>query len=88
VSAPTQIEAQRTAERIAKRLAAGEDMAALAREHDGDPGGKERAGDLGWVHRYAPEQLSALKDAFLLRVGETAGPLPTPYGYLILRREK
>ena len=71
-----------------ERVRSGEEMRALAREFDEDPGGKEREGDLGWIHRGQPGLSRELKRACLLRVGETAEPQPTRAGYLLVRREK
>mgnify|MGYP001287554552 CR=1 FL=1 len=41
-----------------------------------DPGGRERAGDLGWVHRRMPGLPLYLQTAFLLKTGEVAAPTP------------
>ena len=76
------------AEDLARRIDRGEDMAALAREHDEDQGGRERAGDLGWVHRGTPGLSRAIASTFVLRVGERTLPLDTSYGYVLLRREE
>jgi len=76
------------AQRIHERLRSGEDMRSLARELDEDPGGKEREGDLGWIHRGQPGLSRELKRACLLRVGEIAEPQPTRAGYLVVRRER
>jgi peptidyl-prolyl cis-trans isomerase SurA len=76
------------ADRLYERLRSGEDMGKIAREFDQDPGGKERDGDLGWVHRNQPGLPRELKRACLLRIGDVSEPAPTAAGYLILRREK
>lgn len=81
-------QAKAIADDLVKRIQSGEDMKKLARELDEDTGGKEREGDLGWVHRYAPDLAPPLVQCFLLRVGEVSRPIPTPLGYVILRREK
>ena len=51
------------AQRIHERLRSGEEMRALAREFDEDPGGREREGDLGWIHRGQPGLARELKRA-------------------------
>lgn len=70
------------------RLDRGEDMIALAREHDEDDGGRERAGDLGWIHRGTPGLSRAIASTFVLRVGARTLPLETSFGYVILQRER
>ncbi|MEY1661221.1 peptidylprolyl isomerase [Isoalcanivorax beigongshangi] len=42
-------QAERLAEQLHDRVAAGEDFAALAREYSDDPGSARSGGDLGWV---------------------------------------
>lgn len=81
-------EAFELAKRLHERLSGGEDMRRLAREVDEDPGGKEREGDLGWIHRHQAGLSPALRRACLLQVGEVAEVQPVPPGYVILRREK
>ena len=70
------------------RIRDGEDMRSLAREFDEDPGGKEREGDLGWIHRGQPGLSRELRRACLLPVGQVAEPARTVAGYLLLRRER
>ncbi len=60
----------------------------LAAAFDEDTGGKDRAGDLGWVHRRSPGLQDALAKAFLLEPGETLEPQSTSVGYLIVRRAR
>jgi len=81
-------EARALIDGLRRRLAEGEDMVDLAREHDEDPGGRERRGDLGWIHRRQPGLPQVLRVACLLNVGDTTGPAVTSAGYLILRRER
>ncbi len=47
-------DAKALGEALLARLQRGESLAQLAREHDDDTGGRERAGDLGWIHRATP----------------------------------
>ncbi len=75
---------QRTAKAIAETL-----HARVAGEFNDDPGGRERGGDLGWLHRRDPGLAPALAEAFRLRPGTLCtAPIQTPAGYLILLRER
>jgi len=87
-AAPTMQAAKRVVDAIEQRLVAGEDLAAVAAELNDDPGGRERRGDLGWVHRKAPRVDRVLGHAFRARVGEWNGPHQTPLGWVFLRRER
>lgn len=80
-------EALELAQRLAERIRAGADMAELARELDDDPGGRARAGDLGWLHRGNPELPHFMARVFLLRPGELAPLVRCSAGMVLLRRE-
>jgi len=73
------------AEGLARRLAAGEDFAALARARSTDPSAS-RGGDLGLVR---PDELAEplRSAAAALAVGARSPVLETPAGYVILRRQ-
>jgi parvulin-like peptidyl-prolyl isomerase len=86
--APDQKKAREIADALIARIRKGEDMREVAAEFNDDPGGKQRKGDLGWVHRGAPNLVPALSQAALLPVGTLGDPLLTPFGYLIVRRER
>ena len=86
--APDQKKALEIAEALLARLRKGEDMRAVAAEFDDDPGGKERKGDLGWIHRAAPNLLPALALAAQMPVGTLGDPQLTAYGYIVVRRER
>lgn len=87
--ARTREEAFALAESLAARLAAGETLAALARAHDEDPGGRERAGDLGWVYRGDPRRPEWTEAALPRPVGWVSpAPLVTPRGYVLVAREE
>jgi peptidyl-prolyl cis-trans isomerase SurA len=82
----TKEEALVRCQEILDRLHAGEKFEDLAREYSDGPSGP-RGGDLGEfsVGRMAPE----FEDAtFACEVGETTGPVETPFGYHIILRYK
>lgn len=81
-------EAGDIAEGLVARIRAGEDMAALAREHDEDYTGRARAGDLGWIHRGTPKMSPVLDRLYLVEPGTLLDPIPIQSGWLILRRER
>lgn len=81
-------EAELLAEELHARIANGEDMAELARTFDDDVTGRERGGDLGWLHRRNPKMTPVLQRAFLAEPGELLDPIPTTSGFLIVRRER
>jgi parvulin-like peptidyl-prolyl isomerase len=85
--APTEAAARNQADRVLRELDAGGDFAAIAREHTGDPGGRERSGDLGWIHRGTPGLSDPVRDAFLLAPGAHTPVLRVPQGWLILKRD-
>lgn len=64
----------------------GEGLAELARRHTDEPGGRERAGDLGWLHRRNPNRLRPLDRLFLAEPGRILEPLPSEAGWLVLER--
>jgi parvulin-like peptidyl-prolyl isomerase len=78
--------AQREAEELRARLAAGEDFAALAAASSDDPGSRQQGGLLPWFGPGAmvPEFERA---AFALGEGETSGVVETPFGFHLLRLE-
>jgi parvulin-like peptidyl-prolyl isomerase len=65
----------------------GRDMGELARQHDDDPTGRERAGDLGWILRRSSRTRGFVDRIFLRPRGELIEPIPTADGYVILRRD-
>lgn len=73
-------------ERLRRRLQAGADFAALAREYSEDPGSAERGGELeGWV---AADELTRPFAAALSKLddGELSEIVETQYGYHIIKR--
>jgi parvulin-like peptidyl-prolyl isomerase len=84
---PNELEAKRVAEAVLAALDVGSDFAKLAREYTADPGGKERGGDLGWIHRATPGLSEAVRDAARLTPGEHTVVLRVPEGWVILKRD-
>ena len=77
------------AEEIARRVGAGEeDFAVIAARLNDDPGGKERAGDLGWIHRGNPDLPLFLTLLFNAEPGTVSRPYVTEYGIVLLQRER
>ncbi len=76
------------ARELRARIVAGADMAELARQLDDDPGGRERGGDLGWIHRGTPGLPEWMNRAWLEPVGWLSPVISTPAGVLLLRRER
>ena len=74
---------RKTAESVIARLRAGEDFAALARQHSSDPN-KASGGDMGLVHRgrMAEEFEAAVAGA---KAGALLGPVQTIYGFHIIK---
>lgn len=69
---------------LEKRLAAGEDFAALAAEHSQDPGSAAQGGDLGWFGKGV--MTPAFEDAaFALQKGELSKPVRSEFGYHLIR---
>lgn len=78
------VEDEAKAKEIADQLAKGGDFSALAKEHSGDPGSKERGGDLGYFGRgqMVPEFEAA---AFALEVGKVSAPVKSAFGWHIIK---
>jgi parvulin-like peptidyl-prolyl isomerase len=72
------------AEQVLARVKAGGDFAALANEFSGDPGSKDKGGDLGWTKRFAlvPE---FEETAYKLQPGEVSGVVKSDFGYHIIK---
>lgn len=76
--------ARAQAESLHQRLVAGEDFAALAREHSKDTASASEGGDLGWAGRDA--YVAPFADAlFGLAEGQISAPVKTQFGYHIIR---
>ncbi len=79
--------ARAKAEEVLKRVKAGENFEALAKEYSTDPGSKENGGDLGWFGkgRMVPEFEKA---AFALQPGQVSDIVESPFGFHIIKLEE
>jgi peptidyl-prolyl cis-trans isomerase C len=77
--------AKSEAEALAAKVKAGEDFAALAKEHSDDPGSKPNGGDLNWVAKgqTVPPFEQA---AWALKDGEVSGVVESTFGYHLIQR--
>ncbi len=76
--------ARKAIEEAAKRIAAGEDFAAVAREVSDDEATASSGGDLGVFER--GKMVQAFEDAaFALKEGEVSGVVETPFGYHLIQ---
>ena len=79
-------EARALADEIYVLLVKGDSFEAIARFSNDDPGGRERAGDLGWVHRRMPGLPLYFQTASLLKPGEVASPFEMEGGWIVIQR--
>src|SRR5215813_12554528 len=78
--------ARAKAEEVLKRVKAGENFEALAKEYSTDPGSKDNGGDLGWFGRgrMVPDFEKA---AFALQPGQVSEIVESPFGFHIIKVE-
>lgn len=76
--------ARKKAAGLRERAKAGEDFAALAREHSDDPGSKDKGGELPWI---SPGSTVPGFDeaAFALQPGEVSAVVETSFGFHIIK---
>ena len=79
-------EARALADEIFALLLKGDPFEPIASFSNDDPGGRERAGDLGWVHRRMPGLPLYLQTASLLKPGEAASPFEMEGGWIVIQR--
>ncbi len=74
---------------IEERIQAGDSMAeyAASRFND-DPGGRARAGDLGWLYRRNPDMPVFMSEAFRVAPNTLLDLKETSAGFVLLRREE
>jgi len=80
--------ARQRVEELRARAAAGEDFAELARAATEEPTARERAGDLGWIHRAHPGRSRLLDGLFVVEPGTLGEPLAFRGGWVVLRRTR
>lgn len=73
--------------KLRERVLSGEDMGELAHLYCDDFGGRERRGDLGWIHRRHPGKLHFLDTLWQAAPGELLDPFQTSAGWVLMRRE-
>jgi parvulin-like peptidyl-prolyl isomerase len=74
---------EKQANEVAKRAAAGEDFAALAREYSEDGNTRAAGGDLGYLDKSTP---TAFGDAaFKLNSGQTSDPVRSKVGFHVIK---
>lgn len=78
------VKSEEKAQEVAKKLLAGGDFAALAKEYSEDPGSKDKGGVLGYFGRGQMVKEFELI-AFTMQKGETSQPVKTQFGYHIIR---
>lgn len=75
------------AEDVLKRVRAGEDFGELAKQYSGDPGSKDKGGDLGWFKR--GQMVKPFEDAaFSLQPGQVSDVIETDFGFHIIKVEE
>lgn len=80
-------DAKKRAEEVSTKAKSGADFSALVAEYSDDPAAKERQGSLG---KFTREKMTKpFSDAaFQLKVDEVSGPVETPFGYHVIKRNQ
>ncbi len=78
-------QAKTEADGLAAKVKAGEDFAALAKEHSDDPGSKPKGGDLDWIAKGQTVEPFE-QAAWALKDGETSSVVETRFGYHLIQR--
>jgi hypothetical protein len=80
-------QARSKAEDVLKKVRAGGDFSALAKEFSTDPSNKDKGGDLGWFGR--GQMVKEFEDAaFALQPGQVSDIVETPFGFHIIKLEE
>jgi hypothetical protein len=83
----TKAEAKKRAEEVAAKAKAGTDFSELVAEYSDDPAAKERRGSVGKFTR--DKMAKPFSDAaFALAVDQTSGPVETPFGFHVIKRNQ
>jgi len=83
--AETVSKAKAEAESLLQKIRAGEDFAALAKQHSDDPGSAAQGGDLGFFER-GTMQLPEFDEAvFSMEPGDISEPVKTQFGFHIIK---
>jgi len=80
-------DAKKRAEEVAAKAKSGTDFSALVAEYSDDPAAKERQGSVG---KFTREKMAKpFSDAaFALAVDQTSGPVETPFGFHVIKRNQ
>ncbi|MBK7874351.1 MAG: peptidylprolyl isomerase [Planctomycetes bacterium] len=81
----TQLAAKELVDALLARAKKGEDFTQLARETNDDRGGKERGGELGWVHRSMPDLPRPFLTVFAMRPGDVQ-QFDSTLGFVLVQR--
>ncbi len=74
--------------KLREEVEAGADMAAIAAEVHDDASGRERFGDMGWIHKSRPNLPSAVSQLWLVKPGEMTQIVDAKIGFGFFRREQ
>ena len=78
---------QAKAKEVLAKLKAGGSWDALAKQYSTDPASKDKGGELGFFGR--GQMVGPFQDAaFAAKVGQTVGPVKSPFGYHIIQVEE
>jgi peptidyl-prolyl cis-trans isomerase D len=79
-------EARARAQDVLKQIKATGDWAGLAKKYSGDPGSKDKGGELGWLNK-GQTVAEFEKTAFSQNKGQISDPVQTSFGFHIIQTE-